>query len=285
MRDERGADDRRTRRALGISGSTAAAPSPTSSAEGRTAACSPASCCRKIREAYRDAAVQGIRDLLGLAARRADPRRADRHREDGHHGRHQCAARAQGRAHAPPHHQGISRRAADRLPGAAEDFRPPDRQADDAVRARDRGRRARARRRHGGAGARSRCACAAQLQDALRRRHRGGRDRVHACLSVSGARAAGGRARPRARLPAGLGQPRGLAAHQARLPRRHHRGRRLSVADPAPLRGAGGAGRPRCGGVGCKQPPRERDPLPRPSPARGRGRCGKRRSNSLASCS
>ena len=51
-------------------------------------------------EAYGDAAVQGIRDLLGLEAGRADPAGADRRRQDGHHGRHQCAARAQGRPHA-----------------------------------------------------------------------------------------------------------------------------------------------------------------------------------------
>ena len=48
------------------------------------------------------------------------------------------------------------------------------------------------------------------------------------------------RARARDGLPAGLGQPRGLAADQAGRPRRHHRGRRLSVADPAPLCRAGG---------------------------------------------
>ena len=117
-------------------------------------------------EAYRDAAVQGIRDLLGLAPRRADPAGPHRRGEDGHHGRHQCAARAQGRAHAAGHHQGFPRRAADRLPGAAEDLRAPHHQARDAVRARGRGRRARARRRHGRARARSRRACAASLQRA-----------------------------------------------------------------------------------------------------------------------
>ena len=68
------------------------------------------------------------------------------------------------------------------------------------------------------------------------RRHRRGRHRVHACLSLSRARAARRRARARDRLSAGLGQPRGLAADQARRPRRHHRGRCLSLADPAPLR-------------------------------------------------
>ena len=83
-------------------------------------------------------------------------RRAHRRGEDGHHGRHQCAARAQGRAHAAADHQGLSRCAADRLPGAAEDLRQAHHQAGHAVRARGRGRRARARRRHGRARARSR---------------------------------------------------------------------------------------------------------------------------------
>ena len=49
-------------------------------------------------------------------------------------------------------------------------------------------------------------------------------------------------ARARDGLPAGLGQPRGLAADQAGRPRRHHGGRCLSVADPAPLCGAGRRG-------------------------------------------
>src|SRR5207237_1035218 len=80
-----------------------------------------------------------------------------------------------------------------------------------------------------------------------------GRDRVHARLSLSGARAAGGGARARGGLSAGLGEPRGIAADQARLARRHHGGRCLSLADPVPLRGAAGGGTriftsPACGG-------------------------------------
>ena len=51
-----------------------------------------------------------------------------------------------------------------------------------------------------------------------------------------GAREGGRQARPRHGLPAGLGQPRDLAADQAGRPRRHHGGRCLSLADPAPLR-------------------------------------------------
>src|SRR6202171_6246055 len=69
-------------------------------------------------EAYRDAAVQGIRDLLGLAPGPPLPK----------HPR----------------------------PGAPKVFRPPHHQARHAVLARGRGRRAGARRRHGGARARSR---------------------------------------------------------------------------------------------------------------------------------
>ena len=68
------------------------------------------------------------------------------------------------------------------------------------------------------------------------RRHRRGRDRLHARLSLSRAREAGRRAGARDGLRAGLGQPRGLAADQAGRPRRHHGGRCLSVADPAALR-------------------------------------------------
>ena len=61
---------------------------------------------------------------------------------------------------------------------------------------------------------------------------------------LSAARAGAGRTRARDRLPAGLGLARGLAADEVRLARRHHRRRRLPVADPAPLRRRGRA-RPR----------------------------------------
>ena len=55
-------------------------------------------------ERYRDAAVQGIRDLLGLAAGAPIPAERDRGGQDGHDGRDQRAARAQGRAHGAGHH-------------------------------------------------------------------------------------------------------------------------------------------------------------------------------------
>ena len=50
------------------------------------------------------------------------------------------------------------------------------------------------------------------------------------------------RDRARARLRPGFGQPRMLAADQARRARRHHRRRRLSLADPRALRRARCAG-------------------------------------------
>ena len=67
-------------------------------------------------------------------------------------------------------------------------------------------------------------------------------------------------------LLAGLGQPRGLAAGEAGRPRRHHGGRRLSVADPVALCGAGG------GGAGvtpahCDHPPRAATPASRSADA------------------
>ena len=139
----------------------------------------PGSLCRRRRA--------GHPRSVGLEGGRADPARPRRRGEDGHHGRHQRAARAQGRPHAAADQQGFPRRAEDRLPGAAEDFRPPHHQARHAVRARRRGRRARARRRHGRARARSRRG-AARSRSGQGRRHRGGGDRVHARLPLSRAR-------------------------------------------------------------------------------------------------
>ena len=72
------------------------------------------------------------------------PSQADRKRQDGHHRRHQRAARAQGRSRAAHRQPRISRRARDRLPGAAQDFRPADREAVDALCPRRRGAGARA---------------------------------------------------------------------------------------------------------------------------------------------
>ena len=101
-----------------------------------------------------------------------------------------------------------------------------------------RGRRARARRRHGRARARSRrCARRARSREGATASTP---SRSCSCMPTAiRARAARRRAGARDGLSAGLGQPRGLAADQARRPRRHHRGRCVSLADPAPLCGAG----------------------------------------------
>ena len=99
-------------------------------------------------EAYRDAAIQGIRDLLGLAPGAPIPAGRIGDDQDGHDGCHQRAARAQGRPRSAADHQGFPRCAAHRLPGAARHLRQGDHPARTALRARRRGRRARARRRH-----------------------------------------------------------------------------------------------------------------------------------------
>jgi hypothetical protein len=104
-------------------------------------------------EQYRDAAVAGIRHLLGLKAGEPITPDAGRVREDGHHGGHQRAAGTQGRAHAAGHHARLSRCAAHRLPEPAALVRPPHRAARAAVQRSDRGPRARGRAGRGGAGA------------------------------------------------------------------------------------------------------------------------------------
>ncbi len=75
----------------------------------------------------------------------------------------------------------------------------------------------------------------AELRARARRRHRRGGHRLHARLRASRARAPGGGAGACARLCAGVGEPRSVAADQARAARRHHRRRRLPLARPAPL--------------------------------------------------
>ena len=79
--------------------------------------------------AVRDAAVQGIRELLGVAPTQPIPAGDDRGREDGHDGRDQRAARAQGRAHGARHHARLRRRAAHRLPEPAQALRAAHRAA------------------------------------------------------------------------------------------------------------------------------------------------------------
>ena len=75
----------------------------------------------------------------------------------------------------------------------------------------------------------------AALAASARARLRCRRDRVHARVALSGARAHGREHRPRSRLRPGLGKPCRLGADQARFAWRHDGGRRLPVADSRPL--------------------------------------------------
>ena len=189
-------------------------------------------------EQYRDAAVAGIRHLLGLKARGAGHARAGGVREDGHHGGHQCAAGAQGREDAAGDHARLPRCAAHRLSGPAAAVRPPHRAARAAVLAGDRGAGTHGRPGRGAAGA-GRRRVARRAAGRLRRRPAQRGDRVHARLPLHAARVDRGPDRARDRVHAGERVARDQPADEAGEPRRHHRGRRLPVADPAPLRGAG----------------------------------------------
>ena len=104
----------------------------------------------------------------------------------------------------------------------------------------DRGAGARRRARRGGRGARRRSTCARRCRRPARAASRsvaivfmhGYRYHAHELAAERLARAG--------RLHAGQRQPQGEPDDEVRQPRRHHGGRRLPVADPAPLRRAGG---------------------------------------------
>ena len=83
---------------------------------------------------------------------------------------------------------------------------------------------------------------ASRAEGGSRRRLSERRDRLHAWLSQSRARAGGRSSRRGDRLRPDLHQPRNLEADQAGRPRRHHRGRRLSLA-AAPALCRSGLGR------------------------------------------
>jgi 5-oxoprolinase (ATP-hydrolysing) len=73
-------------------------------------------------EAYPDAAIQGIRDLLGVDQATPIPPERVGHVKMGTTVATNALLGAQGRPHAAGHHQGIPRRASHRLPGAAGHF-------------------------------------------------------------------------------------------------------------------------------------------------------------------
>ncbi len=118
----------------------------------------------------------------------------------------------------------------------------------------DRGGRAHRRARRDRAPARPRVG-AARARCGAGRGHRGRGDRADARLPFSAARARASGARARAGFRAGFGVARGVPADEARLARRHDGRRRVPVADPAALRGTG---RARACGVG--RPVRRRGP-------------------------
>ena len=167
--------------------------------------------------AYDDAALEAIRRFLGVAVERADPGGAHRRGQDGHDGRHQRAARAQGRADAARHHARASRTSSRSATQARPDiFAKQHRQAGDALCARRRGRRARARRRHGRDAARCWRGCERDLRSA----RADGIDAVaivfmHAYAHPEHERQAAELARELGFTP-GLGEPRGVAADQDR---------------------------------------------------------------------
>ena len=170
---------------------------------------------------------------------RADPGRGDPGRQDGDDGRDQRAARTARRAHAAGDDARLPRRARDRLSGAAENFRPQHSSSpSSSIPAWSRStsacsRTVRSRRRP------IPNACAPRSPKAKAEGYRRRRDRVHARLALSGARARRRRDRARARICPGLGKPCRFRPHQARRARRHDGGRRLSLADPGPLRRPG----------------------------------------------
>ena len=179
---------------------------------------------------YEDAALEAIRRVLGEEGGRS-PRCGWARRS-----RPTRLLERKGERVALAITRGFGDALADRLPGAAGDFRAAHRAADDAVRARGRDRRAGRRRWRGARAARR----GAGARRACRRFATSGIDALAIVLMHgwrhSRARGAARRDRARARLHPGFGQPRGRAADQADRARRHDRGRRLSVAGAAPLR-------------------------------------------------
>ena len=224
--------------AAGSSGSTAAARSPTSSRAGPTARSSRTSCCRRTPSATATPRSHGIRELLGLARRRADPGRRDRRGEDGHDGRDQRAARAQGRAHGCSSSRAASR---DALRIAYQNrpqlFERQHRAAGAALRARGRGRRAHRRARRGRARRSTRRGASRDLRAAY-----DDGIRAVAIVLMHGYRYPAARAARSPRSRARIGFTQVSVSHEVSplmklvVARRHDGRRRLPVADPAPLR-------------------------------------------------
>jgi N-methylhydantoinase A/oxoprolinase/acetone carboxylase beta subunit len=119
----------------GTSGSTAAAPSPTSWAARRTARCTPLKLLSENPEAYEDAAIEGIRRFLGGTI---DPARIGTVKMGTTVATNALLERKGDRTLLLIT-EGLPRRAAHRLPGAARHLRQGDHPARTALRTGDRG--------------------------------------------------------------------------------------------------------------------------------------------------
>ena len=227
-------------RLAGTSGSTAAAPSPTSSArdpDGRAAR--RASCSRRIPAPIATPPSQGIRDLLGLAAGAPIPPALIGEVKMGTTVATNALLERKGeRVAAGDRRSGFRDALRDRLPGAARHLRQADRQAGAcSTRASSRSTSASAPTARSSTpldlGRRARAA--------LEARAGGGHPTPSpssSCMPI--AIPSTSRRSPRSRASIGFAQVsvshEVSPADQAGRPRRHHRGRRLSLADPAPLR-------------------------------------------------
>ncbi len=148
------------------------------------------SCCPRTPRPIATPLCRASATCSAWRPREPIPAGADRRGENGHHRRDQCAARTQGRTHAADHHQGFPRRPAASATRRGRTSSP---------------RRSSSRRCCSSAWSRSTNACAPTARSSrrpisrpsrpiLRRAHRptafdGRGDRVHARLSLSGARA------------------------------------------------------------------------------------------------
>ena len=192
---------------------------------------------------YHDAALAGIRQVLGLGARRRDPAGSGRGGQHGHHGRHQRAA-ANARASRSCWSPMLASATLLRIGNQARprlfdlDITLPDA----AVRARcsrSAGASApMATRSHRSMRPRRRAACAAAR---ARRHHRLSPScLMHAWTSSRTGSSASRELAREAGFTQVSAQPRGQPAAAPRAARRDDGGRRLPLADPAPLRRPGG---------------------------------------------
>ena len=210
----------------------------------RRHAASRTSCCRKIPKPIATPPSQGIRDLLGLHAGEPIPPGLVGAVKMGTTVATNALLERKGEPHAAAHHQGLPRRAAHRLPGAAATSSPatsscPSMLYERVVEVDERV----ARRRRRSSGRSTSPPCGAELEPATSRRHR--RASPSSSCTPTAIPSTSRRWRS-SRASIGFAQVsvshEVSPADEARRPRRHDRGRRLSVADPAPLRGPGGGG-------------------------------------------